>query len=388
MSSHTRSWLSRALLALVGLGLTALLAACGGGGSSAGGTGTLRMSMTDAPACGYDHVWVDVQTLRINQSATAGANDAGWADIPVNSRIDLLTLNNGILQTLGEIPLQTGHYQQLRLVLGSNNSVVPSGGVETPLTVPSGMQSGIKLNADITIAANQMADFVLDFNACKSIVKAGASGKYLLKPVIAVTPNFLSGVRGYVSASLVQPTTTVSVEQAGVVVRSTVPLSTGEFVLPVAPGTYDLVITSAGHATAVVTGVVVNSATVTTVSTASAAINPPASNMGTAAGTVSTPTTPIDATVDATQTLSGGDTIDVAGGPVDADSGAYAYSLPTGAPMVAPFLIATPTVLNFVADGAAAGQYSLLAASGGTVKPAVPITITAGVTTTTNFTFP
>ncbi|TAN09695.1 MAG: DUF4382 domain-containing protein [Burkholderiaceae bacterium] len=388
MSSRTRSWLNRGILALAGLGLTALLAACGGGGDSAGGTGTLRMSMTDAPACGYDHVWIDVQTLRINQSATAGAADAGWASIPVNTRIDLLTLNNGILQTLGEIPLQTGKYQQLRLVLGNNNSIVPSGGTETPLTVPSGMQSGIKLNADITIAANQMADFVLDFNACKSIVKAGASGKYLLKPVIAVTPNYLSGVRGYVDASLVQPTTTVSVEQAGVVVRSTVPLNTGEFVLPVAPGTYDLVITSAGHVTAVVTGVVVSTATVTTVSSAGAAINPPTSAMGTAAGTVSTPTSPIDATVDATQALSSGDTIDVAGGPVDADTGAYTYALPTGAPVVAPYVAATPTTLNFIADGAAAGQYALVAASGGTVKPAVPITVAAGATTTTNFTFP
>ena len=33
-----------------------------------------------------------------------------------------------------------------------------------------------------------MADVVLDFDACKSVVKRGNSGQYNLKPVIAVTP--------------------------------------------------------------------------------------------------------------------------------------------------------------------------------------------------------
>src|SRR5204863_4577369 len=35
-----------------------------------------------------------------------------------------------------------------------------------------------------TIAAGQSADLDIDFNACASIVKAGASGKFLLKPVL------------------------------------------------------------------------------------------------------------------------------------------------------------------------------------------------------------
>lgn len=384
VTSSKRSLLVRGALALASLGAAALLAACGGGGSS--NTGTLQLSLTDAPACGYDHVWVDVQKLRINQSATANTSDVGWTDITVNSRIDLLSLTNGILQTLGQVPLQPGQYQQLRLVLGSNNSVVPTGGTETPLSVPSGMQTGIKLNADIAVAANQMADFVLDFNACKSVVHAGASGNYLLKPVIAVTPNYLSGVSGYVDASLVQSTTVVSAEQAGVIVKSAVPLGTGQFVLPVAPGTYDLVVASVGHATAVVTGVSVTTDTVTTVNSATTGINPPISTTGTASGTVATATSPIDATVDAMQTLTGGRTIDVASGPVDALSGVYAYGLPIGAPVIATYI--PQAVLSFAADSTAAGKYSIAAASGGTTKPSVAITLTAGSTVTTDFTFP
>ncbi|HEY9025998.1 MAG TPA: DUF4382 domain-containing protein, partial [Burkholderiaceae bacterium] len=269
-----------------------VLSACGGGGNPEGGIGgtgapqgTLRMSMADAPSCGFDAVNITVTDVLVNQNASAGDGDAGWVDIPVSpaARIDLLSLTNGTLYTLGETPLAAGTYTQMRLVLAANdasnpfaNSVVPTGGSETALTTPSAQQSGLKANVDITVAANQLADFVIDFDACKSVVTAGNSGKYLLKPVITVVPNFISGVQGYVEASLANGDTHVELEQDGVVVSSTVPDSTGQFLLePVAPGTYDLVITAPGRATSVVTGVVVSSELVTQLDTAATPMTPP-----------------------------------------------------------------------------------------------------------------
>jgi len=113
-----------------------------------------------------------------------------------------------VLADLGQTPLPPGKYTQMRLVLGANdsatplaNSVVPTGGSEVPLTTPSGQQTGVKMNIDIDIAANKMADFVLDFDACKSVVHAGASGSYLLKPVVSVIAHFVSGVLAFDSAS-------------------------------------------------------------------------------------------------------------------------------------------------------------------------------------------
>ena len=47
------------------------LAACGGGGGSSNGgnpTGTVNVQMTDAPSCGFDHVYVTVGQVRINVS--------------------------------------------------------------------------------------------------------------------------------------------------------------------------------------------------------------------------------------------------------------------------------------------------------------------------------
>ena len=107
----------------LGLVACAALASCGGGGGGGtdSGQGTLRLAMTDAPGCGYDHVYVTVTKIRVHQSASAGANDAGWSELVIPpQRIDLLALTNGVLQELGSLPLPAGSYQQVRLVLAEN----------------------------------------------------------------------------------------------------------------------------------------------------------------------------------------------------------------------------------------------------------------------------
>ncbi|HEX6017753.1 MAG TPA: DUF4382 domain-containing protein [Burkholderiaceae bacterium] len=391
----------RALLsALLSLVVLALLSCGGDGGISGTGApeGTLRLSLGDAPSCGYDEINITVQKVRVHQSATADDADAGWSEIVLApaKRVDLLTLTNGVLAELGETPLPAGKYTQLRLVLADNdaahplaNSVVPSGGGETALTTPSAQQSGLKANVDIEVAPNQLADFVIDFDACRSIVKNGKLGKYHLKPVIQVVPRLVSGVAGFVGGSIVTPGAGISLQQAGLPVKSTVADSSGHFLLqPVVPGSYDLVITAPGRATAVVTGVPVATNVVTTVNTAGSAIDPPASGSGMLDGTVVTGAASIDATVAVAQALTAGPTITLADAPVDASSGAYAYAVSVAAPLVAPYA-ALPAPLVFVADPGAAGRFTLTATAGGTTKPpAGPLTLTAGAVVHTDFVFP
>ena len=381
-----------ALLGLAAAGLALTLAACGGGGGgSATGTGNLRLALTDAPACGYDAVNVTVQKVRVHQSASAGESDAGWSEVAVNKRIDLLGLTNGVLSELGQTALPAGKYTQLRLVLAANdattplaNSVVVSGsGAEQPLTTPSAQQSGLKMNVDIDVGADQLADFVLDFDACKSIVRAGASGNRLLKPVVSVIPRFVSGVQGSVDASIAAGGSQVSLQQAGVIVKATAPDATGHYLLqPVAPGSYDLVVASAGHATAVVTGVTVTADTVTSIA---GTIAPPTSASGSLLGVIATGATPVDAGIVARQTLASGAKIEVAGAAADSLDGSYALSLPIAAPLVAPYA-AGP--LTFTPDATAAAKYTLTATFGTSSKTVGPFSVTSGGTLTNNITFP
>lgn len=231
---------------LAALSAAALLAACGGSSDSNNdgtGTGTMRLSLTDAPACGYESAFVTVERVRVHQSGSAGDNDSGWHEVVLAApqRIDLLTLNNGTLLPLGQTELLAGTYTQLRLVLAPNtaaaplaNAVTPIGGSATALTTPSGQQSGLKANVNLTVPAGQVADFAIDFDACKSFVKAGNSGRVLLKPVLAVIPILSTAgqrIVGFVAPALANTGTTVSAQSAGHPVRATSPDATGRFVL-------------------------------------------------------------------------------------------------------------------------------------------------------------
>jgi hypothetical protein len=400
MKLRARAYVKGAILSAA----AALLAACGGGGGDSGGTsaanGTLRLALTDAPACGYDQVNVTIERIRIHASSTAQDGDAGWAELVLTpaKRIDLLTLTNGVLEELGSTSLPAGRYTQMRLVLGSNtgpgamaNSVVPSGGSERPMETPSGTQTGLKMNVNIEVAANQLADFVIDFDACRSVVRAGQSGRHLLKPVLSVVPRVTTAsnaVEGYVAAAMAVGATSVSLQKDGTVVRGTVPSSSGRFLLSqVASGVYDLVVGANGRATAVMTGVPVTGTAITVANPSTAPFDPPTSTMRTASGAVVTTGSTVvpDATVRALQTT-GATKVEVISRHVDADTGAYSFSLPVAAPVKTAY-VAGATSLSFSTESASAGKYTLEAAVAGKAAQTASIDLTSTDDTGRTFSF-
>lgn len=387
--------------------LSAVVAGCGGGGGGdAGpGTGTLGVSLTDAPSCGYDQVNVTVVKVRVHKSAAAGENDAGWTDITLASptKINLLNLNNGVLFNLGQTTLEAGHYTQLRLVLDANatgtaNTVVPTGGTATALVTPSAVQSGIKLINEFDVVADQRVDLVLDFDACKSVVKRG-NGTYALKPVIRVIPTELNGIKGFVDVDLLDENVLLTAQQNGVVIQSTAPLQSGEFFLARVPaGNYDVVITADGRATAVIAGVpVANSTSVTTINGTGAPIMLETSAMQTVTGAaVLNPTsTTVDANVAAKQTFGvlPAPTTTVTVKSVIADdlaAGAYTLNLPTAEPWFATYdAAATSPAPSFVLteQTGMAGMYAVAAsATGYTSTPSsIDVDISGGPATDQNF---
>jgi len=383
------------------------LVACGGGGGSSGGSttptataGTLSVALTDAPACGFDAVNVTVNKVRVNTSATASDTDAGWTDITLNParKINLLNLTNGVLDTLGQTTLSAGHYSQMRLVLDPNtgngmaNSVVPTGGTETTLTTPSAVQSGIKLVNEFDVAAGQHVDLVLDFNACKSVVTQG-NGKYMLKPVVKVVPTAAVGISGVVATSLLGSHVTVSAEQNGQVIASTVPnATTGEFFLShLATGNYDVVVTADNHAAAVIATVPVASTGSTVVSSTSAPIDLPASAMASIAGTVTLPANATEAAyVSAKQAFTAGPTVTIKYAGADLSTGAYTIAnLPVATPMYATYSGATVpltfTAVPTVVPGA--GKYQVDASGTGyTTKSVSLVDVSTANATGVNFT--
>ena len=165
-------------LSLAGLGL-ALLMACGGSSSSGGGSGSMNVHLVDGPIAGYQEINVNIQSVEINQNGN-------WITLGTpNKTINLLNLVGGVDETLvAGASLPAGHYGQMRLILGSGNTVKLSDGTVEPLKVPSGMQTGIKLIVNFDVAAGTTKDVWIDFDAAHSVqvVMAGMSGQYILRP--------------------------------------------------------------------------------------------------------------------------------------------------------------------------------------------------------------
>lgn len=394
---------------LLGILLAGLLAGCGSSGEGGVGAqfGTLSVSLTDAPACGFNAVNVTVDKVRVHQSSSANENAAGWTTIALDPprKINLLDLNdptqpNFALIHLGQTPLTAGHYTQLRLVLVSNkvtplaNSVVLSSqpGTEIPLDTPSAIQSGIKLIHQFTVSAGQQVDLLLDFDACHSIVHTG-SGKYKLNPVIKIIPFAINGIQGFLDPALFVNHVNVnhvrvSAQQNGEIVRATMPnTTTGQFFLAhLDAGTnYEVVITADDRATGVIAAVPVPTNTsVTHVSVQGTPITLIPSAVHTLSGTVTlTPATDDPAVfVSARQTFAAGPTVTVKTQPASlieatppGDS-SYTLTLPIAAPSLGQYSAALPIPL--APQGAVAGLYAVRGSTEGYATQSFIIDLSGG----------
>lgn len=372
---------------LVALICAFVLAACGGGGDGGqASTGaTLGVMMTDAPACGFDAVNVTVRQVRIHRSANAEEEEAGWTNVNIDPprKINLLDLNNGVASALGEGPIGPGTYQQFRLVLVHNdggtlaNSVVLSGtSTELPLETK---KAGIKLVHGFTVGINERADVLLDFNACKSVVRRGhghghenkdGKGTYSLKPVIKITPflvNVGNDIQGVIASNLLGSNVAISAQRDGTIVQSTAPnQSTGEFTLArLDSGDYDLVVTADGHATALIRGVPASSSTAT-IGTSAQPFTLPLSASHTIEGTITLNPVSADTVVlvTAKQAIVSGSYVLVKSDSADLADANYALTLPTAAPLVGNYGSGSlPIALEPVL--AAAGQYLIEASAPG-----------------------
>ncbi len=240
------------VLALVGL----LAAGCSKSSpTSANGSGTLQVNMIDSPAA-FDAVNIEIDSVQAH-IATSDTT-SGWVTLNSTPKTyDLLQLTNGVNAVIGSATVPAGRYSQVRLFIGSGSNVV-IGGVSSPLTVPSGVQSGLKLNVDATIQSDITYVLTLDFNADQSIVTTGGlSGQFMLKPVIRVITTASNGaITGTVLPDSARPTITAFNSSDTV---STAADTSGNFTVGYLPsGTYSLSIVPANTA--------LNDSTITNVS--------------------------------------------------------------------------------------------------------------------------
>jgi len=140
-------------------------------------TSTIVISMRDAPAA-FDAVNVEVTDIEVHSDAD------GWTSFPVRDSIyDLLLLQGNTAAFLTNAVLPSTTISQVRLILGTHNTVTVGGTVYS-LLLSSEDETGLKLNIHKELAGGVTYDLLIDFDAGQSIVDEG-NGSYRLKPVLS-----------------------------------------------------------------------------------------------------------------------------------------------------------------------------------------------------------
>ena len=140
---------------------------------------TLQVSLTDAPA-DFDEVNVDIKEVQVNFKDD---DSSGWTSLNTNARVyDLLTLQNNVDTILATATVPTGTVKKIRFVLGNNNTIVDGTGSH-PLTIPSGSESGLKIDINKKLSST-FEKLVIDFDAALSVTNE--NGEYKLRPVLKI----------------------------------------------------------------------------------------------------------------------------------------------------------------------------------------------------------
>jgi hypothetical protein len=176
--------------------IAAVLYSCNDDNLNTGET-RLTFRLTDAPAL-YDEVNIDII------GASAIINDS-TIELDVNAGVyNLLDFTNGKDTVIVDQEIPSGELSQIRLILGYNNTIVTDGNTYD-LKTPSAQQSGLKLSVHNSFVQGAGYEYIIDFDAARSVVKTG-NGKYILKPVIRVFTKAVSGaLEGVVSPAKAKP---------------------------------------------------------------------------------------------------------------------------------------------------------------------------------------
>lgn len=152
--------------------------------------GHIQVHLTDAPG-DIAEAYVTIERVELvpsDEDSIVVLSDS-------TRRLDLLTLQDGVTETLADTTLPAGTYSQIRFIVGNDATIRLEDGSTPRLKVPSGPQTGIKIVVpEFTVSAEQdTVDVTLDFSVEDSFVKAGRSGMYIFKPTVKAQSVLVNG---------------------------------------------------------------------------------------------------------------------------------------------------------------------------------------------------
>lgn len=216
---------------------------CGGGGdggSANGGRGTLQVFMADAPDPTVLRVEVDISRVEAHIGNS-------WQVLSTTPQtLDLFDLKFKE-ELIAQAGLPAGRYTQIRFIVDECR-VTDSEGTHIA-NIPSGSQTGIKVNLNFDVPPDDITGVLLDFNVHRSLNRLG-NGNYQLRPVVVGVVRVLSGTITGTATDGAGPlwgTVVRAIYKAGphypidTEVNSTTTIQDGRFkIWALMPGTYQL----------------------------------------------------------------------------------------------------------------------------------------------------
>ena len=170
--------------------------------------GTISISITDAAVDSAQEVWVQFTGVTI-QPSNGDAIEFIFNNV---KNINLLSLQGTLSADLiDDEVILPGNYDWVRLHVNANyDSILDSyirldDGSTHELNIPSGSQTGLKINTSFELLATEELNLMIDFDLRKSVVLS--AGTYKLRPTLRmVNLNNTNSITGTIDSSLLTGT--------------------------------------------------------------------------------------------------------------------------------------------------------------------------------------
>jgi len=176
----------------------------GGRGDSSSIPGTITVGITDAVVDSAQEVWIQFTGATI-QPTDGDAINFTFKNVKNINLLSLQGTKSTDLISNEVIPL--GSYDWMRLNVNASNDGINDSyiklndGSEHELWIPSGSQTGLKINTGFELISTEELNLMIDFDLRKSVVLS--SGEYKLRPTLRmINMNDSGTVTGTIDSSL------------------------------------------------------------------------------------------------------------------------------------------------------------------------------------------
>ena len=188
---------------------------CSSGGQS--NPAFLKITFHDTKVDGSTISRIDMTVLETRIIDTDD-NQTVISSQPESFNLLELTKNNPVV--LAHTTVTPGLYRQIRLILDPNASITLTDGTTHTLSVPSGEQTGIKIDGIFSIPAGKLYTLDIDLDPGESVIYTNGQG-YKLKPVITLTGSDINSGNFFYAGSYNNSAFVTSLQNNGALLAKT-----------------------------------------------------------------------------------------------------------------------------------------------------------------------